>query len=111
MKHTNCDLSQLRDVAGGWGERGRGRGGQGAGQRGAGGGAEGVNLFPVLCTQLIQLEGALKHEIHPYCSPQLLCFAPIFLKVILSYTVKKVSGFPVPSRDVTYQTLPGREII
>ncbi len=22
---------------------------------------------------------------------------------------KKVSGFPVPSRDVTYQTLPGRE--
>ncbi len=26
-------------------------------------------------------------------------------------TVKKVSGFPVPSRDVTYQTLPGREIL
>jgi hypothetical protein len=25
------------------------------------------------------------------------------------YTVKKFSGFPVPSRDVTYQTLPGRE--
>ncbi len=25
------------------------------------------------------------------------------------YTVKKVSGFPVPSRDVTYQTLLGRE--
>ncbi len=25
------------------------------------------------------------------------------------YTVKKVSHFPVPSRDVTYQTLPGRE--
>jgi hypothetical protein len=25
------------------------------------------------------------------------------------YTVNKVSGFPVPSRDVTYQTLPGRE--
>jgi hypothetical protein len=24
-------------------------------------------------------------------------------------TVKKVSGFPVPSRDVTFQTLPGRE--
>ncbi len=24
-------------------------------------------------------------------------------------TEKKVSGFPVPSRDVTYQTLPGRE--
>ncbi len=27
-----------------------------------------------------------------------------------AYTVKKVSGFPVPSRDVTYQTLPGREL-
>jgi hypothetical protein len=25
------------------------------------------------------------------------------------YTVKKVSGFHVPSRDVTNQTLPGRE--
>ncbi len=25
------------------------------------------------------------------------------------YTVKKVSHFPVPSRDVTDQTLPGRE--
>jgi hypothetical protein len=23
------------------------------------------------------------------------------------YTVKKVNDFPVPSRDVTYQTLPG----
>jgi hypothetical protein len=27
----------------------------------------------------------------------------------VGYTVKKVSGFPVPSRDVTNQTLPGRE--
>ncbi len=26
------------------------------------------------------------------------------------YTVKKVSGFPVPSRDVTNQSLPGREL-
>jgi hypothetical protein len=26
-----------------------------------------------------------------------------------SYTVKKVTDFPVPSLDVTYQTLPGRE--
>jgi hypothetical protein len=25
------------------------------------------------------------------------------------YTVKKVIDFPVPGRDVTYQTLPGRE--
>jgi hypothetical protein len=29
----------------------------------------------------------------------------------ISYTVKKVSGFPVPSRDVTYQTLTLVEII
>ncbi len=27
----------------------------------------------------------------------------------LMYTVKKLFDFPVPSRDVTYQTLPGRE--
>jgi len=26
-----------------------------------------------------------------------------------AYTVKKVIAFPVPSRDVIYQTLPGRE--
>ena len=26
-------------------------------------------------------------------------------------TVKKVSDFPVPSRDVTNQTLPGRELL
>jgi hypothetical protein len=25
------------------------------------------------------------------------------------YTVKKESGFPIPSRDVTYLVLPGRE--
>ncbi len=83
MKHTNCDLSQLRDVAGGGGRGGGAEGGRGRGRGGgAGGGAEGVNLFPVLCTPLIQLEGALKHEIHPYCcSPQLLCFAPIFLTI------------------------------
>ncbi len=27
----------------------------------------------------------------------------------MKYTVKKVSDFPVPSRDVAKQTLPGRE--
>ncbi len=27
------------------------------------------------------------------------------------YTVKKISDFPVPSRDVIYQTLPGREFL
>jgi hypothetical protein len=30
-------------------------------------------------------------------------------RVSICYTVKKNSDFPVPSRDVTYQTLPGRE--
>jgi hypothetical protein len=33
------------------------------------------------------------------------------LAVTLLHCKKKVSGFPVPSRDVTYQTLPGRVII
>ncbi len=32
-------------------------------------------------------------------------------KVGTAYTVKKVSGFPGPSRDVTYQTLPGRKLL
>jgi hypothetical protein len=27
------------------------------------------------------------------------------------YTVKKVIDFPVPSRDVTYQTLAGKNLI
>jgi hypothetical protein len=27
------------------------------------------------------------------------------------YTVKKVSGFPIPSRDVTYQTLAWNNLI
>jgi E3 ubiquitin-protein ligase HECTD4 len=27
----------------------------------------------------------------------------------VSYSLKKESGFPIPSRDVTYLTLPGRE--
>ncbi len=30
-------------------------------------------------------------------------------QAILCYTVKKTSNFPVRSRDVTYQTLPGLE--
>ncbi len=30
----------------------------------------------------------------------------IFCRLWCVYTVKKVRGFPVPSRDVTYQTLP-----
>jgi hypothetical protein len=35
-----------------------------------------------------------------------LCALPIFSA---SCTVKKVRDFPVPSRDVNYQTLPGGE--
>jgi hypothetical protein len=33
-----------------------------------------------------------------------------FVCTIRAYTVKKASDFPVPSRDVTYQTLPGHAI-
>ncbi len=33
----------------------------------------------------------------------------IALKPSCNHTVKKVSHFPIPSWDVTYQTLPGRE--
>jgi hypothetical protein len=32
-----------------------------------------------------------------------------FLGIGNKYTVKKVGDFPVPRRDVTNQTLPGRE--
>ncbi len=42
----------------------------------------------------------------------LCCPSSQYLKwelLSLLYTVKKVSHFPVPSRDVTDQTLPGRE--
>ncbi len=35
--------------------------------------------------------------------------AIMYILYVDMYTVKNVSGFPVPSRDVTYQTLPGRE--
>jgi hypothetical protein len=38
-----------------------------------------------------------------------LCLLYAVPNVLYEYTVKKVSGFPVPSRDVTYQTLPCRE--
>ncbi len=37
---------------------------------------------------------------------------PVFPTLSLptyTYTVKKVTGFPVPSWDVTYQTLPGQK--
>jgi hypothetical protein len=33
------------------------------------------------------------------------------LYTVVPYTVKKVINFPVPSGDVTYQTLPGRLVI
>jgi hypothetical protein len=33
----------------------------------------------------------------------------LWISDLRTYTVKKVSDFPVPSRDVTNQTLPGRE--
>jgi hypothetical protein len=33
----------------------------------------------------------------------------IFVVMAVYHTVKKDSDFPVPSWDITYQTLPGRE--
>ncbi len=42
---------------------------------------------------------------------QTICTTVVHTLLQLQYTVKKVSGFPVPSRDVTYQTLPGLELL
>ncbi len=39
------------------------------------------------------------------------CFTNVDFFINSDYTVKKVSDFPAPSGDVTYPTLPGREII
>jgi hypothetical protein len=36
-------------------------------------------------------------------------FASVYMATTNLYTVKKVSDFPVPSRDVTNLILPGRE--
>ncbi len=44
----------------------------------------------------------LKKEINCYR------FNLCFLRNLISLTVKKVRDFPVPSRDVTNQTLPGK---
>ncbi len=38
-----------------------------------------------------------------------LPIARIIFSSVLYYTVKKVRSFPVPRRDVTYQTPSGRE--
>ncbi len=32
------------------------------------------------------------------------------MPIAMKYTVKKVGDIPVPRRDVTYKTLPGREL-
>jgi hypothetical protein len=45
-------------------------------------------------------------------SPSATLFVTTIDKVLqrkCTYTVKKLFVIPVPSRDVTYQTLPGRE--
>jgi hypothetical protein len=48
-----------------------------------------------------------------YCIKQLnrgaLMFGRLMLCLVDLYTVKKVIVFPVPSQDVTNQTLAGRE--
>ncbi len=43
------------------------------------------------------------HTLEPIVST-VVCIAQI-----VEYTIKKVSDLPVPSRDVTNQTLPGRD--
>jgi hypothetical protein len=42
-------------------------------------------------------------KVHKVIPGDLIMTAPLI------YTVKKVLDFPVPCRDVTYHTLPGRE--
>jgi hypothetical protein len=43
--------------------------------------------------------------------PDLQCIRPqhFYKSLMFCYTVKNVKDIPVPSRDVTNQTLPGRE--
>ncbi len=45
------------------------------------------------------------HDVNSFCST---LYVSIYWQVIVRamYTVKKVSDFPVPSRDVNNQTLP-----
>jgi hypothetical protein len=55
------------------------------------------------------------HETKLWCTLQLrgqrnsFCFPSPVPSSVIHTLRKKVSSFPVPSRDVTYQTLPGRE--
>jgi hypothetical protein len=51
---------------------------------------------------LAQLPMRLVHKLEIFLVPVLCAF-------VVLCTVKKVNDFPVSSRDVTYQTLPGRE--
>jgi hypothetical protein len=63
-----------------------------------------------LSRTLTELRLTLLSYSHPVkLSRTLLSYAAPHLRYASPYTVKKVSGFPVPSRDATYQTLPGRE--
>jgi hypothetical protein len=73
------------------------------------------------------LEGVLGHLHHSMEDHLAICLGNVTLGTILepqhhtdlttkfgiktSYTVKKVSGFLVPSWDVTDQTLPGQELL
>jgi hypothetical protein len=43
--------------------------------------------------------------------PKKLFFFHLFLRFNIFYSVKKVCGFPVPSRDVTNQSLTGINLI
>ncbi len=46
------------------------------------------------------------HDLDPDPADQNQCGSK---RIQIQYTVKKISDFPIPSRVVTNQTLPGRE--
>ncbi len=57
----------------------------------------------------VVLSNWLPERFYPAFSPAEGIFPAIRFAMSIRYTVKMVSDFPVPSRDDTYQTLPGRE--
>jgi hypothetical protein len=55
------------------------------------------------------LYGDRKEWLQRFVPGESIKLEPLHFTVNSEYTVKKVIGFPVPSRDVTNQTLPGGE--
>jgi hypothetical protein len=55
------------------------------------------------------VEIAFQHTLNNYVGMSVYELQAVrYCVCYLTYTVKKVSEIPAPSRDVTYQTLPGR---